>query len=105
MIEKFIGATHLILLTPREGSNDARHVEHVESALLLGQVVDTILNTPPNILVRLGLEQIKSLRQPRDSISVEIRRRLTQIVLIMGQKLINLLLLESFLVAKMFGHI
>ena len=56
MNKQLIGATHLILLASRERSDDVRYMEHIKRTINFGQFMDTILNPPPNILIRLGLE-------------------------------------------------
>ena len=76
-------AAHLVFLTTREGSQDVRHVVNVKFAFL-SKLISTTFNSPEDILVLAGAQDVKGLCKPSQLLRISLLSSFAKIVLIVG---------------------
>ena len=94
MDEELFRSCHFVLLALRESSQDIGDIVHIQSPWNLHKLMDSILNPPPDVLKLNALEQVHSLCQSCDTLTVEVLGGFTEVMLIMGEQLFNITPIE-----------
>lgn len=81
MIEHLIGTTHLVLLTAGEGPKDIGDMIHIKF-ISRSKLMNSILNTPPDVFIFLGLKEVHHLRESCKAFGIKMLGYVNEVILV-----------------------